>query len=118
MLRTQILEAVDALRQRKCRPEREAIAHYVLRKYGVPFQEVFSELENIVDQEELIKVEYKGSTSYRSLEAFGECRFRGKLKFFNSKSLFCNLMYRSLVLLFRYKSIPTPNQALKSPQLL
>jgi len=72
MLRLQIIEAVDALRQRKCRPEREAIAHYVLRKWGVPFQEVFSELENIVDRGDLVKVEYKGSTSYRSLEAFGK----------------------------------------------
>lgn len=71
MNRSQIIEAVEALRIRKCRPEREAIAHYILRKYGTHFQDIFSDLETIVDQGDLIKVEYKGSTSYRSPDAFG-----------------------------------------------
>jgi len=72
MNRPQILEAVEALRQRKCRPEREAIAHFILRKYGTQFQEIFSDLETVVDQGDLVKVEYKGSTSYRNPEAFGK----------------------------------------------
>jgi hypothetical protein len=71
-LRQHILEAVDCLRQRKCRPDREAIAHYVLRKFGSTMNEIFAELENIVDEGGLIKVEYKGTTSYRSPSSFGE----------------------------------------------
>lgn len=71
-LRSIILEAVDCLRQRKCRPDRESIAVYVMRKLGSTMNEVFSEIENIVDQGSLLKVEYKGSTSYRSPKNFGE----------------------------------------------
>jgi len=71
-LRPRIFEAVEALRQRKCRPDRESIAHYILRKYGVKFLEVFNELECVVDEELLIKVEYKGSISYRLPSQFGK----------------------------------------------
>jgi len=71
-LRPRIFEAVEALRQRKCRPDRESIAHYILRKYGVKFLEVFNELESVVDEELLIKVEYKGSISYRLPSQFGK----------------------------------------------
>lgn len=70
-LKTVILEAVDCLRQRKCRPDRESIAVYVMRKLGSSMNEIFSEIENTVDQGLLLKVEYKGSTSYRSPKNFG-----------------------------------------------
>jgi len=79
-LRQHILEAVDCLRQRKCRPDRESIAHYVLRKFGSTMNEIFAELENIVDENGLIKVEYKGTTSYRSPSSFG--KFLVKLQIF------------------------------------
>ncbi|CAL8095220.1 unnamed protein product [Orchesella dallaii] len=69
-LRNVILEAVDCLRQRKCRPDRESIAVYVMRKLGSSMNEIFSEIENVVDQGSLLKVEYKGSTSYRSPKSF------------------------------------------------
>lgn len=70
-LRNVILEAVDCLRQRKCRPDRESIAVFVMRKLGSSMSEIFNEIENIVDQGALLKVEYKGSTSYRSPKSFG-----------------------------------------------
>jgi len=70
MLRSRILEGIDALRLRKCRPDRESIAHHVLRKYGTQFNEIFNELEVIVDEEILVKVEYKGSISYRLPSSF------------------------------------------------
>lgn len=70
-LKNVILEAVDCLRLRKCRPDRESIAVYVMRKLGSSMNEIFSEIENTVDQGLLLKVEYKGSTSYRSPKNFG-----------------------------------------------
>ncbi|XP_021948960.1 remodeling and spacing factor 1 [Folsomia candida] len=69
-LRQHILEAVECLRQRKCRPDRESITHYVLRKFGSNINEINNELENCVDINILIKVEYKGTTSYRSPHSF------------------------------------------------
>lgn len=79
-LRNYILEGVDNLRIRKCRPDRETIAHYVLRKYGGSLNDIFNELENIVDEGLLLKVEYKGSTSYRTPQSFGKGMIKQKNK--------------------------------------
>ena len=63
-----ILECIDSLRRRKARPDLERISHMVERKYGVSSAQVEKELERLVEIENssIIKVEYKGSTSYRN----------------------------------------------------
>ena len=61
-----ILETIDQLRKRKARPDLERICHMLERKHGVTFEETEADLERLVDAEIVIKVDYKGSTSYRN----------------------------------------------------
>ncbi len=61
-----ILETIDQLRKRKARPDLERICHMLERKHGISFQETEADLEKLVEAEIIIKVEYKGSTSYRN----------------------------------------------------
>ncbi|KAL3869036.1 hypothetical protein ACJMK2_041780 [Sinanodonta woodiana] len=61
-----ILETIDQLRQRKARPDLDRIAHMVERKYGLNHSSTQSILEKLVDSRSVIKVDYKGNTSYRN----------------------------------------------------
>ncbi|KAK3930653.1 Sterile alpha motif domain-containing protein 13 [Frankliniella fusca] len=61
-----ILEAIDQLRRRKARPDRERICTYVGRKVGVDTRSLIADLERLVDEQVVIKVEYKGNISYRN----------------------------------------------------
>lgn len=67
-LEENILECIDSLRRRKARPDLERICHMVERKHGVSSAQVEQELERLVEKENssVIKVDYKGSTSYRN----------------------------------------------------
>lgn len=64
--RDYILEAIDQLRRRKARPDRERICSYVSRKFGIDNRSTIGDLERLVDEEIVIKVEYKGNISYRN----------------------------------------------------
>lgn len=61
-----ILETIDQLRKRKARPDRERICHMLQRKHGIPPQQTAADLERLVDAEIVVKVDYKGNTSYRN----------------------------------------------------
>ncbi len=61
-----ILETIDQLRKRKARPDRERIAHMMQRKHGITPQETETDLERLVDTGIVVKVDYKGNTSYRN----------------------------------------------------
>lgn len=61
-----VLEAIDQLRHRKARPDRDRISHMVARKHGLSFEAVHEVLQRMVDLNIVIKVDYKGSTSYRN----------------------------------------------------
>ena len=61
-----ILETIDALRKRKARPDLERICHILERKHGLSSQEVKSDLSTLVVDKVVIKVDYKGSISYRN----------------------------------------------------
>ena len=61
-----ILEAIDQLRRRKARPDRKRICNYVCRRHCVSPVEVIVDLERLVDEQTVIKVEYKGNISYRN----------------------------------------------------
>ncbi|KAK3612621.1 hypothetical protein CHS0354_042131 [Potamilus streckersoni] len=61
-----ILETIDQLRQRKARPDLDRIAHMVERKYGLNHSSTQSILDKLVESRSVIKVDYKGNTSYRN----------------------------------------------------
>lgn len=61
-----ILETIDSLRKRKARPDLERICHMVERRYGITLEETLADLDKLVESKIVIKVDYKGSTSYRN----------------------------------------------------
>ncbi|KAK8761407.1 hypothetical protein V5799_027326 [Amblyomma americanum] len=61
-----VLETIDQLRKRKARPDFERICHMLHRRHGLTKAEVQEELDLLVDAEAVIKVDYKGNTSYRN----------------------------------------------------
>lgn len=61
-----ILDTIDQLRARKARPDSERIAHMLQRKYGIGVKKTTEMLERLTNAEIVIKVDYKGSTSYRN----------------------------------------------------
>ncbi|XP_005095868.1 atherin isoform X2 [Aplysia californica] len=61
-----ILETIDHLRRRKARPDLDRICHVVRRRHGLSAAETEAKIEKLVDAEIVIKVDYKGSTSYRN----------------------------------------------------
>ena len=74
-----ILETIDQLRKRKARPDLERICHMVERKHGLSSQEIEADLERLVNTEVVIKVDYKGSTSYRNAAKWRKCHLGGQL---------------------------------------
>lgn len=64
--RDRILEAIDQLRRRKARPGADRICNFLLRRFGVDGQDTIADLERLVEQDVVIKVEYKGNISYRN----------------------------------------------------
>ncbi|KAH7936231.1 hypothetical protein HPB52_020315 [Rhipicephalus sanguineus] len=61
-----VLDTIDQLRKRKARPDFERICHMLYRRHGLSKSEVQEELDLLVDSEAVIKVDYKGNTSYRN----------------------------------------------------
>ncbi|XP_022245554.1 histone acetyltransferase KAT6A-like isoform X1 [Limulus polyphemus] len=62
-----ILNTIDQLRGRKARPDLMRICHMLERKHGVNSADVKAELQRLVDANIIIKVDYKGSISYRNV---------------------------------------------------
>lgn len=82
--KTCILEVIDSLRRRKARPDSERICHMVNRRYGIPISDVEPELERLVETQHVIKVEYKGSTSYRNAAKWNKSHLSGNILNSNS----------------------------------
>ena len=61
-----ILETIDQLRKRKARPDLERICHMLERRHRVAASQTEACLEKLVDAEIVMKVDYKGNTSYRN----------------------------------------------------
>ncbi|XP_030852562.1 histone acetyltransferase KAT6B [Strongylocentrotus purpuratus] len=72
-----ILDSIDSLRRRKARPDLERICHMVERKYGLTGVDVITELDRLVDEDIVIKVDYKGNTSYRNAAKWCKSRLGG-----------------------------------------
>lgn len=61
-----ILEAIDKLRSRKSRPDVLRIVSYVSKKYEFPKNDIKEYLEMLSKDGTVLKVEFKGSISYRN----------------------------------------------------
>lgn len=61
-----ILEAIDQLRHRKARPDAQRICNYLFRKYSINSAEAKADLQWCCDNGTVLRVEYKGNTSYRN----------------------------------------------------
>lgn len=64
--RDRILEAIDQLRRRKARPDVQRICNYLFRRFSINSAEARADLQWCVDNDIVLKVEYKGNTSYRN----------------------------------------------------
>lgn len=61
-----ILGSIDSLRSRKARPDLERICRMVKRRHGSDWERTRSELEKLIEEQTVLKVNYKGSVSYRN----------------------------------------------------
>lgn len=64
--RERILEAIDQLRNRKARPDFQRICGYLFRRFHINSGDAKADLEWCVANNIVLKVEYKGSISYRN----------------------------------------------------
>ncbi|XP_050402218.1 histone acetyltransferase KAT6B [Patella vulgata] len=85
-----ILDTIDQLRGRKARPDLERICHMLERKYGLSSSVTESCLERLVDSEIVMKVDYKGNTSYRHAAKWRKSHLKGVVM--NSTSASRNLV--------------------------
>ncbi|XP_034046044.1 sterile alpha motif domain containing 1a [Thalassophryne amazonica] len=61
-----ILDTIDSLRSRKARPDLERICRMVRRRHGSDPDRTCAELEKLIQEQTVLKVNYKGSISYRN----------------------------------------------------
>ncbi|RWS15666.1 hypothetical protein B4U79_09179 [Dinothrombium tinctorium] len=61
-----ILEAIDALRNRKARPDETRICNWIQRKYGLSGEQIAADIKHCVSNGLVLKVKYKDSISYRN----------------------------------------------------
>ncbi|XP_069674502.1 PHD finger protein 10 isoform X2 [Periplaneta americana] len=90
--RDRILEAIDQLRRRKARPDAERICNFVMRRFGVDSQDTIADLERLVEEDIVIKVEYKGNISYRNAAKWSRYAMYNK----NKEEGFTGTIYGSL----------------------
>ncbi len=61
-----VLLAIEHLRHRKARPDLEGIKNYAFRRYAIDPEVCTADVEELIECEHIIKVEFKGRTSYRN----------------------------------------------------
>nr|XP_020466215.1 atherin-like isoform X2 [Monopterus albus] len=61
-----ILDTIDSLRSRKARPDLDRICRMVRRRHGSEPERTCAELEKLIQEQAVLKVNYKGSISYRN----------------------------------------------------
>ncbi|KAG7504840.1 atherin-like isoform X2 [Solea senegalensis] len=61
-----ILDTIDSLRSRKARPDLERICRMVRRRHGSEPERTCAELDKLIQEQTVLKVNYKGSISYRN----------------------------------------------------
>ncbi|KAG8180165.1 hypothetical protein JTE90_002291 [Oedothorax gibbosus] len=107
-----ILDAIDQLRKRKARPDLERICHMLERRHGVKGSAVNEELSRLVSEGTVIKVDYKGNTSYRNAAKWIKTKTQFYGSFYNSSDI-------SSVVVEAVRSLtaPTKEQTLRSASL-
>ncbi|KAJ8305725.1 hypothetical protein KUTeg_016270 [Tegillarca granosa] len=75
-----ILQTIDQLRMRKARPDMGRICHMAKRKHGLKYSETEAQLEKLVYEGVVVKVEFKGSISYRNASKSNKIKFGKILK--------------------------------------
>ena len=63
-----IFTAIDQLKLRKARPDRYRIAYVLNKQFGVDPDAVNDVLEQMTDEHSIVRVDYKGSVSYRDIK--------------------------------------------------
>jgi len=61
-----VLQAIEHLRHRKARPDLEGIKSYAFRRFGIDPVTCTTDVEELIQTEHIIRVEFKGRTSYRN----------------------------------------------------
>ncbi|XP_041356602.1 histone acetyltransferase KAT6B-like isoform X2 [Gigantopelta aegis] len=74
-----ILDAIDHLRMRKARPDIHRICLMLKRKHGLPFPDTVTCLEDLVHAGTVLKVDFKGNTSYRNAAKWKQNSLGGHL---------------------------------------
>lgn len=64
--RERILEAIDQLRRRKARPDINRICNFLMRRFSVSSNDTKADLQRCIENDIVLKVEYKGNISYRN----------------------------------------------------
>ena len=73
-----VLQTIDQLRRRKARPDINRICHMLNRKHGFTNRnETERYIDKLVDAEVIIKVDYKGNTSYRNAKKWRKSHLGG-----------------------------------------
>jgi len=72
-----ILSTIDQLRKRKVRPDLSRICHIVQRQHKLTAEQTRAELDVLVNEKLVVKVDFKGSVSYRN-EAKWQRQCHGK----------------------------------------
>ena len=67
--RNLIVAAIGVMKSRKARPDTKRICNWIHRRYGKPYMSIYDELELLVKNGELARVDYKGSASYRIVDS-------------------------------------------------
>lgn len=79
-----ILDAIDQLRKRKARPDLDRICHMLERRHGLKGTVVNEELAKLVSAGTVVKVDYKGNTSYRNAAKWVKTKTQFQGGFYNT----------------------------------
>ncbi|GIY47658.1 zinc finger protein ubi-d4 [Caerostris extrusa] len=82
-----ILDAIDQLRKRKARPDLDRICHMLERRHGLKVHAVNEELTRLVNEGTVVKVDYKGNTSYRNAAKWVKTKTQFYGSFYNSNDI-------------------------------
>ncbi|EFX84512.1 hypothetical protein DAPPUDRAFT_28540, partial [Daphnia pulex] len=61
-----VIQAIEHLKHRKARPDLEGIKNYAFRRHGIDPVTCCADVDELIENEQIIKVEFKGRTSYRN----------------------------------------------------
>lgn len=112
--RDRILEAIDQLRKRKARPDVNRICSFMFRRFAVNCIETKLDLQKLIEEETVIKVDYKGNTSYRNAAKWAMLPSYRYKKEADTSSLLSSAVAELIVLEPDYLDIGVPGYELEA----